>query len=148
MRHLVVAVVISAAWVGAGPAQAQQFYRNSAAIPSSGRDLDFLEACWSAIRSELDGHPIQQEAIMVPQYSPLTERRKARYGLTGPVTGMVYADTTMVVWTTDNAGVAFPLALRCEAPIDPRAPDFARIHLSEDQSLNPNIPPEARPPRE
>ncbi|MFV0409621.1 MAG: hypothetical protein ACK5LJ_07975 [Paracoccus sp. (in: a-proteobacteria)] len=146
MRLLTVVILAMAAM--AGEVAGQEFYAQPDEMPTSGREVDFINACWNGLKTEMEDRLYGTEAIMVPQFKPLTAQRMGRYGGVSFADGMEYADTTFIIWTADAVGVEFPLAIRCEAPINPAAPDFSRVFLTEDPSLNPNIPPEERPPRD
>lgn len=146
-------VILGLTIMAASAATAQEFYRSEADLPTSGRDSAFLDACWEAMKSQDGSAPLSTEAIMIPEYHPLTVDRMMRYLPPGGddvvfKDGMVYADTTFVVWIADSTGVTLPVAIRCEAPFDPDAPDFSKVYLTEDHSLNPNIPADERPARE
>ena len=127
---------------------AQEFYSSPDQLPQDGPDKLFLDACWKALRASEGLHIVGTEAVMVPQYRPLTASRMDRYQLTQLAPGMQYADTTFITVVEDAAGVTLPLAMRCEMPFDPATPDYSGVILSEDKSLNPNIPPEDRPLRD
>lgn len=141
----IITTLLAAALLPITPAAALELLTEE---PPPGIGRDFLDACWAAMGKKFGDQPLQVEAVFKPEFKPLPDNRLARYGLSKDSGRAQYGDTSFIVWTADNAGAAFPLSIRCEGPFDPAAPDFSPVFITEDQSTNPNIPPEERPPRD